>query len=89
MVEFGCVGAEIKWDTVLVVVVVVVWFLHRKIRLRNGGGPLSPPTLVVNQLDPDMIKRAVFDVRDWTQKVINANGGYIEKVKEGYSDVMK
>ena len=35
MVEFGCVGAEIKWDTVL-----VLWFcgcgcglvLHRKIR---------------------------------------------------------
>ena len=32
-VEFGCVGAEIKWDTVcgFVVLVVVVVF-HRKIR---------------------------------------------------------
>ena len=48
--------------------------------LRNGGGPLPPPTLVVNQLDPDMIKKAVFDVRDRAQKVMNANGGYIEKV---------
>ena len=35
--------------------------------------------MVVNQLDPDMIRRAVFDVRDRAQKVINANGGYIEK----------
>ena len=34
-------------------------------------------------------KKAVFDVKDWTQKVISANGGYFEKVKEGYSDVMK
>ena len=37
MVEFGCVGAEIKWDTVLVLWFcgfVVLWFvvLHRKIR---------------------------------------------------------
>ena len=44
MVEFGCVGAEIKWDTVLwfvVVVVVVVWFLHRKIRLTQLWVELS------------------------------------------------
>ena len=43
-------------------------------------GGIPPPTLVVNQLDPDMIKKAVFDVKDWTQKVINANGEYIEQV---------
>ena len=30
LVEFGCVGAEKKWGSVLVVVIVVVY--HRKIR---------------------------------------------------------
>ena len=34
LVEFGCVGAEIKWDTVWFVVCgFVVCGLHRKIRL--------------------------------------------------------
>ena len=36
-------------------------------------------TMVVNQLDPDMIRSPVFDVRDRAEKVINARGGYIEK----------
>ena len=48
-----------------------------------------PPILVVNQLDHYMIRKAVFDVRDWAQKFIYANGGYIEKGSEGYSDVKK
>ena len=37
MVEFGCVGAEIKWDTVLVCGLV----LHRKIRLTQLWVELS------------------------------------------------
>ena len=36
-------------------------------------------TMVVNQLDSNMISRAVFDVRNRAQRVIEANGGYIEK----------
>ena len=35
-------------------------------------------TRVVSQLDPAMVRRAVFDVRSRAQKVINANGGFIE-----------
>ena len=52
MVEFGCVGAEIKWDTVCGFVVVVLWLwfcgcgfvvcgLHRKIRLTQLWVELS------------------------------------------------
>ena len=48
-------------------------------RPQNMGDLRNKITMVVNRLDPDMIKRAVFDVRDRAQKVINANGGYIEK----------
>ena len=52
-------------------------FLRDPRGLRKVGRGLSPPTLVVSQLDPDIIKKAVFDVKDWAKKVINANGGYI------------
>ena len=38
MVEFGCAGAEIKWDTVLVL---WLWFRHRKIRLTQLWVELS------------------------------------------------
>ena len=50
-----------------------------------GGRPQSMRDLknkiimVVNQLDSNMISRAVFDVRNRAQRVIEANGGYIEK----------
>ena len=50
-----------------------------------GGRPQSMRdlknkiTMVVNQLDSNMISRAVFDVRNRAQRVIEANGGYIEK----------
>ena len=50
-----------------------------------GGRPQSMKdlknkiTMVVNQLDSNMISRAVFDVRNRAQRVIEANGGYIEK----------
>ena len=47
-------------------------------RPQNMGDLRNKITMVVNRLDPDMNKRAVFDVRDRAQKVINANGGYIE-----------
>ena len=36
-------------------------------------------TMVVNQLDSNLISRAVFDVRNRAQRVIKANGGYIEE----------
>ena len=51
----------------------------------EGGRPQTMADLkakitrVVSQLDPDMFKRSVFDVRDRAQKVINADGGYIEQ----------
>ena len=50
-----------------------------------GGRPQSMRdlknkiTMVVNQLDSNIISRAVFDVRNRAQRVIEANGGYIEK----------
>ena len=41
------------------------------------SSPLPLSILVVNQLNHYMIRKAVFDVRDWAQKFIFANGGYI------------
>ena len=51
----------------------------------TGGRPQTMAAMkakiitVVNMLDPDMVQRAVFDVRDRTQRVIASDGGYIEK----------
>ena len=51
----------------------------------TGGRPQTMAAMkakiitVVNMLDPDMVQRAVFDVRDRAQRVIASDGGYIEK----------
>ena len=41
MVEFGCVGAEIKWDTVWFLAAQAIRILHRKIRLTQLWVKLS------------------------------------------------
>ena len=48
-------------------------------RPQNMADMKAKITRVVNELEPDMVKRAVFDVRSRAQRVIAAKGVYIEK----------
>ena len=48
-------------------------------RPQNMADMKAKITRVINELEPDIVKRVVFDVRSRAQRVIAANGVYIEK----------
>ena len=62
------------------------YFTYKRFSERSKGAEklvgreVPSPHIGCQPAHPNTSKKAVFDVRDWAQNVINANGGYFEKV---------